>query len=80
MTVCEALRMGLPVAATDVGGLRELVRDGMDGWLCADNEEAICELMRDVVVAHRADGLPRPSFPYDEQSVVDEHLALLGVE
>ena len=31
--VQEALSSGLPVVATDVGGVGELVRDGVDGWL-----------------------------------------------
>jgi len=34
VSVMEAMAMGLPVAVTDVGGVRELVDDGRDGLLC----------------------------------------------
>lgn len=32
--ITEAFALGLPVVATDVGGVRELVRDGVNGYLC----------------------------------------------
>ncbi|MHA3902163.1 glycosyltransferase [Castellaniella sp. WN] len=30
---CESLAMGLPTLVSDAGGLPELVRDGVDGWI-----------------------------------------------
>lgn len=36
----EAMAMGKPVVAADVGGLRELVRDGETGLLCAPDDVA----------------------------------------
>ncbi len=33
LSIIEAMRAGLPVVATDVGGVRELVKDGINGFL-----------------------------------------------
>jgi len=33
LTIIEAMRAGLPVVCSDVGGCRELVEDGNNGWL-----------------------------------------------
>ena len=33
ITICEAMERGLPVVATSVGGIREIIRDGIDGLL-----------------------------------------------
>lgn len=43
-TVMEAMAAGIPVIATDVGGTRELVRDGVTGWLVPpDDPRALAE-------------------------------------
>jgi glycosyltransferase involved in cell wall biosynthesis len=52
MVVLEAMATGLPVVASRVGGVVELVRDGVDGILCdagnvAQFSEAIVGLARD---------------------------------
>lgn len=48
LTVLEAMRAGLPVVATDAGGVGEAVRDGETGFLVAsparDPERAVAEL------------------------------------
>jgi glycosyltransferase involved in cell wall biosynthesis len=42
MTVLESFGSGVPVVASDLGGLPELVRDGTDGWLVpAENPMAL---------------------------------------
>lgn len=51
--VVEALRAGVPVLASDVGGLSELVDDGRDGLLFDPDDDqglaaALAELVRDV--------------------------------
>jgi len=46
-TILEAMCMGLPVVATDVGGNRELVVPGETGYLVAlDQEDELAALMR----------------------------------
>ncbi len=41
MVAAEALACGTPVIATPRGGLREIVQDGVNGFLCADHECAV---------------------------------------
>ena len=48
----EYLAAGLPVVATDVGGAREVIRPGANGWLVAAGDDAqmaarLCELLQD---------------------------------
>ncbi|HET7567380.1 MAG TPA: glycosyltransferase [Gaiellaceae bacterium] len=38
VTVIEALAAGCPVVSTDVGGVRDVVRDGIDGYLAAPGD------------------------------------------
>jgi glycosyltransferase involved in cell wall biosynthesis len=38
--VTEAFAAGLPVVVTDVGGVVELVRDGVNGYVCAAGDDA----------------------------------------
>jgi glycosyltransferase involved in cell wall biosynthesis len=40
-SILEALRAGLPVVATDVGGVREAVLDGVTGFLAPENDDAL---------------------------------------
>lgn len=47
LTVLEAMAAGLPVVATDVGGLREVVDDGTTGYLApARDDAALAECVR----------------------------------
>ena len=47
LAMCEAMACGLPVIATNVGGIPEFVRDGIDGFLVPPNDP---KSMRDAIV------------------------------
>lgn len=56
MALLEACAAGLPIVATDVGGNREIVRDGVNGWLVAAGDadglgDALSSLLRDPAMA-----------------------------
>jgi len=58
VAVIEAWAMGLPVVSTDVGGLRDFVRDGETGLLVPDDDTeamsaAIARLVQDPALASR---------------------------
>lgn len=58
VTVIEACAMGLPVVATDVGGLRDLIADGLNGILVPDGgvhemADAVNRLLNDPVLARQ---------------------------
>ena len=43
MTVIEAMGTGLPVIASDVGGLRDMVEDGKSGILIEPTAQALAQ-------------------------------------
>lgn len=47
-SLCEAQMLGLPIVATNVGGIPSLVRDGIDGYLVPANDpyQAACFIER----------------------------------
>jgi glycosyltransferase involved in cell wall biosynthesis len=58
VAVVEACAMGLPVVATDVGGISALLRDKETGLIVPDNNdsamaEAVCTLLNDAELAGR---------------------------
>ncbi|NUO62689.1 MAG: glycosyltransferase family 4 protein [Gemmatimonadaceae bacterium] len=71
--VLEAMASGLPVVATDVGGLADIVIDGETGFLVRPDDE---EGLRQAVATLAADGAKRRSFGCRARRHVEEHHAL----
>jgi len=41
MSIIEAMSVGLPIIASRVGGIPDMIKDGVDGLLCEPNKESI---------------------------------------
>ena len=50
MTVIEAMGTGLPIGATRVGGIPDLIREGENGLLAPCEEDAVCDMMERLVL------------------------------
>jgi glycosyltransferase involved in cell wall biosynthesis len=78
----EALAAGLPAVATDVGGNREIVRDGENGLLCqpespADLAAALDRLVADASLAtHLRRGAATTIRRFDWPAVADRYIDL----
>jgi glycosyltransferase involved in cell wall biosynthesis len=50
-SILEAMLAGVPVVATDVGGVREMIRDQVDGLLCPpENSAALAEAIKKLIL------------------------------
>ncbi len=93
ISLIEAMARGVPVVASAVGGIPEVVTDGVDGRLVPPGDpaalaDAIVELLRDPALRHRLGEAGRRTvadrFSIDAQvraiqAVYDEELARAGV-
>ena len=86
MSVIEAMLVGLPVVASDVGGLREEVVPGVTGLLVPPRHagplaEALLRMVADGALRARMGkaGRERAMAMYDERLVVARSLDLLGL-
>jgi glycosyltransferase involved in cell wall biosynthesis len=83
LSVLEAMAAGLPVIASNVGGIHELVADGVSGVLVPPDDpdalaEAIERLVEDPSLAQRLGraGRRRVAENFDLEAVREAHLAL----
>lgn len=51
-TIYEALILGTPVLSTNVGGICTQVTEGVNGWLVDNNEDAIYEGIKHILLHH----------------------------
>jgi glycosyltransferase involved in cell wall biosynthesis len=93
ISLLEAMARGVPVVASEIGGIPEIVTDGVDGRLVPPGDpaalaDAIVELVRDPALRHRLGEAGRRTvadrFSIDAQvraiqTVYDEELARAGV-
>ena len=78
--IYESFLSGVPVVSTQVGGIREQIEDGVNGWLVDDSEEGVCERMRQLLL--HPDEIDRAarslsSYAYDNVRAVREMEDLL---
>ena len=77
LSVLEAFASGMPVVSTDVGGVTSILRNGTDGLLVPDNDDAamavqVSKLLADPSFARRLAGSAHHTLPAYEWSVVRE--------
>ncbi len=80
LAALEALSAGLPVVASDVGGLPEVVVDGDNGFLCAPDDsaamvDAVYRLLSDPVLYRRfaASARAHPLAHFQRERIVDQY-------
>lgn len=84
-SLLEAAAMGKPLIATDVPGCRDVVDEGVNGFLCAAKDpESLARAMRRVIAMDPAErealgarGRRKVESQFDERQVLATYLALL---
>jgi glycosyltransferase involved in cell wall biosynthesis len=67
LVILEARAMGCPVIAPDIGGIPELVQEGVDGWLFTPNSvDDLAALLREA--RHHPGGTSRPPSTVSDQA------------
>jgi len=67
--LCEAMAFRLPVVATNVGGLNEIILDGKNGYIVpADDEEAFASRLKTLIASKKL----RTAFGKNGRVLVEE--------
>ncbi len=84
-TILEYMAAGLPAIVTDCGGNRELIQDGVNGWIIpVGNEEALVKAMTELVEHPEkakemgAAGRQRVERDFDVDRIIDRFVELYG--
>jgi glycosyltransferase involved in cell wall biosynthesis len=75
LVLAEAMACGTPVAALDRGAVREIVDDGVTGFVFSDLEQMVNELPR-VFGLDRRRVRERAAARFGVQRMVDEYIAV----
>lgn len=82
-TIYEALILGIPVLATDVGGISSQIIENENGWLVGNSEEDIRDGI--VHILEHPEEIKKYSenlkqYRYDNQRVIDKNLEIFGLK
>ncbi|HEX7096274.1 MAG TPA: glycosyltransferase family 4 protein [Acidimicrobiales bacterium] len=75
LAMVESLACGTPVVATDVGSVRELIQDGVTGFVCRDDDEMVHRL-QDIRRIDRRGCRRAAEARFSQERMVADHLAL----
>ena len=75
IAIIEAMASGVPVVGTTIGAVPDLIRDGVTGFLVADDEQAVRAVAR-LGEFDRRTCRAEAETRFDAQRMVDDYLAL----
>jgi glycosyltransferase involved in cell wall biosynthesis len=84
LAVVEAMAYGCPIVATTVGGIPEMIQDGVNGLLCKPRDpvclaQKICTLIEDADLRQRVSRAARKSYergPFQPAAVSDHFISV----
>ncbi len=83
INICEAMERSLPIVSTNVGGIPEVVKDGLTGFLCKPNDpESLSKnlelLVKDFELRKKMgeEGRKRVEKLFNRKNTINEHLDL----
>lgn len=81
-TIYEALILGIPVVATNVGGVSTQIKDNETGWLVENNESAIYKTIKRLL--NSPDDIERvrnnlKNYRYDNETVIKKDLQIFDL-
>ena len=82
MSIIEAMGTGLPIIASNVGGIPDMIENGMSGLLCEPNSESIsrvlCQMIQDVVLREKCgkNAVVTAHTKFSARSMAEEYIVL----